>query len=58
MDEQQIGPEEERRAYPEERRQANLDLLRHIMGGEPPVEMLELARQRDEEFAARRSHAA
>ncbi|MGW0485768.1 hypothetical protein [Nonomuraea sp. NPDC003214] len=44
--------------YPEEARASALDILREIMGGEPPADMLELARQRDAEFAARRAHAA
>ncbi|MFI9845089.1 hypothetical protein ACIHFD_49280 [Nonomuraea sp. NPDC051941] len=59
MDEQpQEFEEPERVPYPEEQRLANLDALRALLGGPPPAEALELARRRDEEFAARRSHAA
>ncbi|MFI6298864.1 hypothetical protein ACIBEJ_45255 [Nonomuraea sp. NPDC050790] len=58
MDEQPGAVDEERVPYPEEHRQANLAKLRELMGGEPSAEMLELVRQRDEEFAARRSTAA
>jgi hypothetical protein len=44
--------------YTDEQRAATLAALLNIMGGEPPAEMLELVRRRDEEFAARRSDAA
>ncbi|GAA2419637.1 hypothetical protein [Nonomuraea africana] len=58
MDEQQEIGEQERVPYPEDKRQANLDKLREVMGGEPPADMLELAHRREAEIAARRSHAA
>jgi hypothetical protein len=50
-------PESEQ-LYPEERRASALATLLQIMGGEPPAEMLELVDARDQEFAARRAHAA
>ncbi|MER5322341.1 hypothetical protein [Streptosporangium roseum] len=50
--------EQEQITYTDEQRERNLALLREIMGGEPDPAMLEFVRQRDEEFAARRSHAA
>ncbi|MFI9550509.1 hypothetical protein [Nonomuraea endophytica] len=50
--------DEQRVPYTEEQRQANLAKLRELMGGEPPADMLELAAEREAEFAARRSHAA
>ncbi|MFD0884549.1 hypothetical protein ACFQ08_08275 [Streptosporangium algeriense] len=49
--------EQEPIVYTDEQRARALDLLRQIMG-EPDPEMLALARQRDEEFVARRAHAA
>ncbi|WP_157594774.1 hypothetical protein [Streptosporangium amethystogenes] len=50
--------DQEQITYPDEHRRRDLDLLREIMGGEPDPEMLKLDRQRDREFAVRRSHAA
>ncbi|MEU6721773.1 hypothetical protein ABZ897_60945 [Nonomuraea sp. NPDC046802] len=59
MDEQpQEFEETERVFYPEEQRQANLARLLKVMGAPPPAGELELAHRRDEEFAARSSHAA
>lgn len=53
-----IHVEQERVLYPEAQRQANLAKLLEVLGAPPPVEAIELAVQRDAEFAARRSHAA
>ncbi|WP_327591282.1 hypothetical protein OHA25_60120 (plasmid) [Nonomuraea sp. NBC_00507] len=50
--------EQERVPYPEDQRQANLAKLLEVLGGPPPAEAIELAVQREAEFAARRSHAA
>jgi hypothetical protein len=44
--------------YPEEHRLANLELLLEALGAEPPTELMELVRLRDEEFAADRDHHA
>ncbi|GAA0917411.1 hypothetical protein [Nonomuraea longicatena] len=44
--------------YPEEHRLANLELLLEVLGAEPPTELMELVRLRDEEFAADRDHHA
>ncbi|MBG0818727.1 hypothetical protein [Planomonospora sp. ID82291] len=58
MDAEQGITEQERMPYSDEQRERTLAQLRELMGGEPPADMLALARQRDEEFARRRSHAA
>ncbi|MFI6456818.1 hypothetical protein ACIBF6_35325 [Streptosporangium amethystogenes] len=53
-----MSVDQEQTTYTDEHRRRDLDLLREIMGGEPDPEMLQLDRQRDQEFTARRSHAA
>ncbi|GHE31716.1 hypothetical protein GCM10017673_38090 [Streptosporangium violaceochromogenes] len=50
--------EQEPLVYTDEQRDHDLALLLDVMGAEPPAEMLDLAHRRDEEFAARRAHAA
>ncbi|WP_237106608.1 hypothetical protein [Nonomuraea sp. MG754425] len=45
------------RVYPDETRAQDLAALLDIIGT-PDQAMLDLARRRDEEFAARRAHAA
>lgn len=53
-----MDSEQEQIVYTDEQRDRNLARLREIIGGEPDPEMLQLVRQRGEEFTARRSHAA
>ncbi|WP_440106800.1 hypothetical protein [Streptosporangium sp. H16] len=53
-----MDAEQEQIVYTDEQRERDLARLREIIGGEPDPEMLQLARRRDAEFAARRSHAA
>ncbi|MEV5554965.1 hypothetical protein AB0L44_15055 [Nonomuraea wenchangensis] len=59
MTAEHVTPEpEQEREYPDEARAEALAIIRDIIGGDPDPEMLTLADQREEEFAARRAHAA